>query len=130
MTLPVAREEARSFDFETFMPSLGRSAFAGGLAALAGGLAGGIALRLGMRAVALLDAEATGRLTENGAVVGAITTEGSIFLVMFGAIFGMSIGVGDGCRLRRADPGPARRPRRPVRRGDAPRVRLEPRRQP
>jgi hypothetical protein len=92
MTLPVARDRARSFDFPTFMSSLGRSALAAGLAVLAGGTAAGLTGRLAMRAVAVLDPEATGRLTEAGAVVGTITTEGSVGLVIFGTIFGVLLG--------------------------------------
>jgi hypothetical protein len=92
MTLPVARVKTRSFDFPTFMASLGRSALAAGLAVFAGGIAAGVTLRFAMRAVAVLDPEATGRLTEAGAVVGTITTAGSVGLVIFGTLFGFLLG--------------------------------------
>jgi hypothetical protein len=92
MAAPAAPGEVRSFEFETFMPSLGRSALAAGIASLVGGLAAGVAVRLAMRAVALLEPDATGQLTENGAVIGAITVDGSLFLVLFGAMFGTLIG--------------------------------------
>lgn len=92
MALPVARDEARSFDFDTYVSSLGRPALAAGLASLAGGLAAGVTGRLAMRAVAALDPEATGQLTEGGAVVGTITTDGSLFLIFLGTIFGVFVG--------------------------------------
>lgn len=92
MTPPVARDEARLFDFPTFMSSLGRSTLAAGLAALAGGVAAGLTGRLAMRAVAVLDPEATGRLTDAGAAVGTITTPGSLFLVISGTLFGVLFG--------------------------------------
>jgi hypothetical protein len=67
----------------------------GGLAAtLAGGLVGGLGGRLLMRIAALLNPDATGRLTENGEVVGAITLNGTLALVVFGGLLGgMAAGI-------------------------------------
>lgn len=92
MTLPVARGQARSFDVPTVMSSLGRASLAAGLAVLAGGTAAGLTLRLAMRAVAVLDPGATGRVTEAGAVVGTITTGGSLFLVIAGIMISVLLG--------------------------------------
>jgi hypothetical protein len=62
--------------------------------ALAGVLVGiavlGIGGRVAMRLAALVNPAATGRLTENGNVVGAITVNGTILLVLFGGLlFGL-----------------------------------------
>jgi MFS family permease len=67
----------------------------GGLAAvLAGGLVGGLGGRLLMRVAALLNPDATGRLTENGEVVGAITLNGTLALIIFGGLLGgMAAGI-------------------------------------
>jgi len=67
----------------------------GGLAAtLAGGLVGGLGGRLLMRVAALLNPDATGRLTENGEVVGAITLNGTLALIVFGGLLGgMAAGI-------------------------------------
>jgi hypothetical protein len=67
----------------------------GGLAAtIAGGLVGGLGGRLLMRVAALLNPDATGRLTENGEVVGAITLNGTLALIFFGGLLGgMAAGI-------------------------------------
>jgi hypothetical protein len=62
--------------------------------ALAGALVGipvlGIGGRVAMRLAALVNPAATGRLTENGNVVGAITLNGTILLILFGGLlFGL-----------------------------------------
>ncbi|HEY3334807.1 MAG TPA: hypothetical protein VGK16_06160 [Candidatus Limnocylindrales bacterium] len=60
----------------------------GGLAGLVAGLVvGGIGGRVAMRAAALLVPEATGRFTENGNQIGAITLAGTLALVVFMGLF-------------------------------------------
>ena len=55
-----------------------------GLAALVVGIVvGGIGGRLAMRVIALLVADANGLRTEGGNTIGTITSEGTLFLVMF-----------------------------------------------
>ncbi|MCI0583255.1 MAG: hypothetical protein L0227_10270 [Chloroflexi bacterium] len=67
----------------------------GGLAAtLAGTLVGGLGGRLVMRVAALLNPDATGRFTENGEIIGAITLNGTLGLLLFGGILvGMAAGI-------------------------------------
>jgi hypothetical protein len=61
----------------------------GGLAgAIAGILVAGLGGRLVMRAAAALNPEATGLRTENGELVGAITANGTLALLIFGGLFG------------------------------------------
>jgi hypothetical protein len=66
----------------------------GGLAGLLVGVVlAGIGGRLVMRLAALVVPEATGRLTENGNVIGSITLGGTLGLVMFiGLVFGVVAG--------------------------------------
>ncbi|HET7829771.1 MAG TPA: hypothetical protein VFL03_09425 [Candidatus Limnocylindrales bacterium] len=66
----------------------------GGLAGLVVGLVlAGIGGRLAMRAAALLEPDAAGLRTENGNVIGAITPEGTLALVVFaGLLFGIVVG--------------------------------------
>lgn len=64
-----------------------RQLAASGLAAtLAGLLVGGMGGRLAMRASALLNPGAVGRRTEAGEIVGTITAEGTIALLIFGGV--------------------------------------------
>jgi hypothetical protein len=66
----------------------------GGLAgALAGMIVGGLGGRVVMRVAALLNPGATGQITGNGEVVGAITLNGTLALIMFGAL-GMGLVAG------------------------------------
>ena len=59
----------------------------GGLAGLIVGLVvGGIGGRLLMRVAALLEPDAAGLRTENGNVIGAITSEGTLALLLFGGL--------------------------------------------
>jgi len=59
-------------------------------AALAGGVAGvlvlGVGGRLVMRFAAILNPDATGRSTENGNLIGDITLDGTLALVLFGGL--------------------------------------------
>lgn len=56
---------------------------------VAGFVAGGIGSRLAMKAVALVaGADARGRITENGSTIGDFTTDGTIFLLIFGTALG------------------------------------------
>ena len=66
----------------------------GGLSGLAVGLVlGGIGGRLAMRAAAVLEPDAAGLRTENGNVIGAITPEGTLVLLVFvGLPFGVVVG--------------------------------------
>lgn len=66
----------------------------GGLAGLLVGLVvGGVGGRLLMRVAALLEPEAAGLRTENGNVIGAITFEGTLALLVFGGLLtGVLIG--------------------------------------
>jgi len=67
----------------------------GGLAGLiATAIVGGVGGRLVMRVAALLNPEATGLRTENGEVIGAVTANGTMALIVFGGLFGgMAVGV-------------------------------------
>jgi MFS family permease len=67
----------------------------GGLAGLIAGIVvGGLGGRLVMMLAARLNPDATGRLTENGEVVGAFTVNGTIALLLFGGVFaGVAAGV-------------------------------------
>lgn len=59
----------------------------GGLAGLLGGVVvGGIGGRVAMRIAALANPQATGLPTENGEIVGAITLNGTIALILFGGL--------------------------------------------
>lgn len=59
----------------------------GGVAgALAGLVVGGIGGRLVMRVAAMLNPDATGRLTESGEAIGAITANGTLALLFFGGL--------------------------------------------
>jgi hypothetical protein len=70
-----------------------RSISRGGLTGLiVGVLACGIGVRLVMRLAALLVPEANGLLTENGNVVGVITSDGTLFLVLAGLLVGLLAG--------------------------------------
>lgn len=67
----------------------------GGLAGLiAGVVVGGLGGRIFMRAAALLHPEATGMATANGNLIGDITLEGSLALIVFVGLFaGLAAGV-------------------------------------
>jgi hypothetical protein len=70
-----------------------RSISRGGLTGLiVGVLACGIGVRLVMRLAALLVPDANGRITENGNVVGVITGDGTLFLVLAGTLVGLLAG--------------------------------------
>ncbi|MEK6720734.1 MAG: hypothetical protein AABZ33_08715 [Chloroflexota bacterium] len=59
----------------------------GGLAGVVGGLiVGGIGGRIVMRIAALANPDATGLRTENGEIVGAITANGTLALILFGGL--------------------------------------------
>lgn len=59
----------------------------GGLAGVLGGvLVGGIGGRVVMRIAALANPQATGLPTENGEIVGAITLNGTLALILFGGL--------------------------------------------
>ena len=74
---------------ETRIVEILRDVARGGLSGLiAGAVIGGIGGRLVMRAAAMLNPDATGRFTENGEVVGAITLNGTLALVVFGGLIG------------------------------------------
>jgi hypothetical protein len=61
----------------------------GGLAGvLASTLVGGIGGRIVMRIAALMNPDATGLRTENGELVGAITANGTLALIIFGGLLG------------------------------------------
>jgi hypothetical protein len=61
----------------------------GGLAgAIAGVVVGGIGGRIIMRIAALISPDAIGFRTESGAVIGAITAEGTLGVLVFGGLFG------------------------------------------
>ncbi|MEA2609411.1 MAG: hypothetical protein QOJ75_1654 [Chloroflexota bacterium] len=66
---------------------IARSGVAGLLTGL---LVAGIGGRLVMRAAALLEPSATGRLTENGNLIGEITIGGSFALLFAGVFFGLA----------------------------------------
>ena len=66
----------------------------GNLAGLIAGLiAGGIGSRLAMRVLALTSPDARGTITEADEVVGRITLDGTLFLLMAGAALGMAGGL-------------------------------------
>ena len=66
-----------------------RSIFCGGLAGfLAGVVFLGIGSRVAMRIVALFNPEAEGTLTDAEEIVGAITIDGTVTLIVFGGGFG------------------------------------------
>lgn len=77
-----------------YLTRLGRSVTVAVLAGgIAGVLVGGLGGRLAMRISAIAAGpSAQGMLTENGNMVGDITLEGTIGLVIFGALFGVIIG--------------------------------------
>lgn len=72
-----------------------RDAIRGALAAwIAGVVVLGIGGRLVMRLAAVIHPTATGRFTENGNAIGAITVEGTLFVLLFGGlIFGLMSGI-------------------------------------
>jgi hypothetical protein len=86
---------ATGSDVDVRVAGILRDIARGGLAGLiATALVGGIGGRLVMRVAALLNPEATGLLTENGEVVGAITANGTLALIVFGGLFGgLAVGV-------------------------------------
>ena len=93
---PSLAEPGAAADPTTVAPLGGitRDIARGGLAALLVGLVGcGLGSRLAMRLAALLVPESTGRITENGNLVGSITLDGSLFLVVGGLFIGLLGGV-------------------------------------
>jgi hypothetical protein len=61
---------------------------------IAGALVGGLASRLVMRLAALAAPEVRGTLTENGNIVGEITLEGTIALMIFAGLSSTVLGAG------------------------------------
>jgi hypothetical protein len=61
--------------------------------AIVGIVVGGLGGRLLMRLAAVLHADAVGAFTENGNRIGDITLGGTLFLIVFGLIFGVFAGV-------------------------------------
>jgi hypothetical protein len=82
-------------DVEARVAGILRDVARGGLAGLiATTIVGGVGGRLVMRVAALLNPEATGLRTENGEVVGAITANGTLALIVFGGLLGgLAVGV-------------------------------------
>ena len=60
--------------------------------AIVGIVVGGLGARVVMRAAAILHPDAVGALTENGNRIGEITLGGTLFLIVFGLIFGVFAG--------------------------------------
>lgn len=74
---------------------------------IAGLLAGGVGSRIAMRVSAIMGGEKiAGLMTENGNIVGQITAEGTIGLLIFGGLFPGMIGGGLFVALRNWIPGP------------------------
>ncbi|HEX4897125.1 MAG TPA: hypothetical protein VFV53_02050 [Candidatus Limnocylindrales bacterium] len=86
---------ATESDVEVRVAGILREVARGGLAGLiATTIVGGLGGRLVMRVSALLNPGATGLRTENGEVVGAITAEGTLALIVFGGLLGgLAVGV-------------------------------------
>ena len=72
---------------------MGRAAAVAIAAGLIGGFVAGLLARIAMRVIALGTPAQSGLLTENGAVVGTITPEGSAFVVVAGAFLGLPAGL-------------------------------------
>ncbi len=72
---------------------LGRTAAVGFVAGAASGvIVGGIGSRLAMRILAVINSEKAGLETENGNIVGKITADGTVSLVVFVGIFAGVLG--------------------------------------
>jgi|GEM_PF-1802800 len=83
------QEHARSSRVGRLLREIAR----GGLASLiAGTVVGGVGGRLIMRIAAILSPEATGRLTDNGEVVGTISANGTLALLIFGGLLTGAVG--------------------------------------
>jgi multisubunit Na+/H+ antiporter MnhB subunit len=61
---------------------------------LAGGFVAGVLARVAMRVVALATPAQPGLVTENGALVGQITPDGTAFVVFAGSFLGLATGLG------------------------------------
>ena len=72
---------------------MGRMAAISIAAGLGGGFLAGLLARIAMHVIALATPAQPGLLTESGAVVGAITSEGSAFVVVAGAFVGLPAGL-------------------------------------
>lgn len=84
-TLPAERpEDARPVALIEVLRDITRGGFAG---LLVGVVLGGLGGRLVMRLAAVLVPDANGAITENGNVIGRITFEGSLALVLFVGLF-------------------------------------------
>lgn len=84
--------EARSWQVRALAEVL-RDILVGGLAgAVAGLIAGGIGGRLAMRFATILHEDVVGRHTDNGNVIGAITVDGTLGLMVFGGLLSGLIG--------------------------------------
>lgn len=89
VTAPTA---ARAQDAPDPIADVLRDVARGGLAGLlAGTLVGGLGGRVVMRLAAILNPGATGLRTENGELVGAITANGTLALVIFGGLLGGAV---------------------------------------
>ena len=89
--LPTAPESTIPARAATVVRDITRGGLAG---VIAGVVVGGLGGRLVMRFAALLDPSAVGRRTDNGELVGAITVNGTLALLIFGGVFaGITAGV-------------------------------------
>jgi hypothetical protein len=77
----------------TVTRQLGRAAAVSIAAGLTGGFVAGLLARTAMRVIALATPGQSGLLTENGAVVGAITSDGTAFVIVAGAFLGLPAGL-------------------------------------
>lgn len=71
---------------DLFAPAIRSVAIVMVAGGIAGAIAGGVGSRLVMRIAAITAPERTGHLTENGNVVGEITAEGTLFLLVFAGL--------------------------------------------
>jgi hypothetical protein len=92
-TAPIAGTPPRSVE-EGMAATVRHTAIAAVGCGIAGALVGGIGSRLVMRLGALAAPEVRGALTENGNVVGDITIEGTIGLMIFAGVSSAIFGVG------------------------------------
>lgn len=93
---PTLADPVATGDPTTVAPlgGIARDIARGGLAAILVGLVGcGLGSRLAMRLAALLVPESAGSITENGNLIGTITFDGSLFLIVGGLFIGLLGGV-------------------------------------
>jgi len=72
---------------------MGRAAALSIMAGLAGGFVAGLLARTAMRVIALATAAQPGLRSESGAIVGAITPDGSAFVIIAGTFLGLPAGL-------------------------------------